>query len=286
MKSPRSRNTTFSRDHTREELTRYTIAKLQEIGVKPRRRLGQSFVVDPGLVGRLIELSAPSPDDVVLEIGAGLGTLTRALAMRCKKVYAVEIDGRLCSTLSELLNGSRNVEILCGDALKIEFPDFDKIVSNPPFSISSRLILRILGFNYQSATMTFQDEFASRIIATPGSRDYGRLTVSTQLRAQVLAHEVYPASSFFPEPETNARILELRRLGPQIDRGLQDELNSLLLHVFSQRRRKMARVLETYTRGIGKSVGEEVLRSIGEKRVFQLAPQEFLEIATALGRHA
>jgi len=261
---------------------RFTAIRLREIGIRPRRRLGQSFVVDPVLVRRLMELSELSADDVVVEFGAGLGTLTAALAMRCRRVYAIEIDSRLCSALSGLLRAQRNVEVICGDALKVELPPFDKVISNPPFGISSRLIFRILGLDFESATMTFQDEFASRISASPGSSDYGRLTVATQLRARVVAYERYPASSFYPEPETNARILELRQPAPQLDRGLQEGLNSLLLYAFSQRRRKMAKVLENYARGIGRRAGEDVLRSMGERRVFQLFPQEFLAIATSL----
>jgi len=283
MNSPRSRSTTSSQGRIR--LRRETIGKLRDIGVRPRRRLGQSFVLDPLLVERLVELGNINSRDVVLEIGAGLGTLTKALAVRCRKVYAVEIDKRLCSALPDLLRDHRNIETICGDALKVELPDFNKIVSNPPFSISSKLILKVLGSEFETAIMTFQDEFASRLSAAPGSKDYGRLSVSTQIRANVIAHEVYPPSSFYPEPEAEARVLEIIPRRPKLEPRSQEELDSLLRFLFSQRKRKVAKLLENYARRTGKRIENgERLGNVGERRVFQLSPHEFLDIAKALSQ--
>jgi len=285
MNSPQSRSTTSSPGRISDELRRATVGKLRDLGVRPRRSLGQSFVIDQALVERLIALGRIGPKDVVLEIGAGLGTLTKALAIRCRKVYAVEIDKRLCSALPDLLRDHRNVETICGDALEIELPDFDKIVSNPPFSISSKLIFRILEREFESAIMTFQDEFASRLIAAPGSRDYGRLTVSAQVRADIMAHEEYPPSSFYPEPETKARMLVIRPRRSQLDPRSQAELDSLLRYVFSQRRRRAAKVLGNYAEKIGKRIEDgHQLVMFGERRVFQLSPQEFMEIAKAMSQ--
>jgi len=285
MNSPRSRSTTFSQGRIREGLRRDTIGRLRDLGVRPRRGLGQSFVIDPLLVERLIALGGICSKDVVLEIGAGLGTLTKALAIRCRKVYAVEIDKRLCSALPSILRDHQNVEAICGDALKVELPDFNKMVSNPPFSISSKLILKILGWDFEMAIMTLQDEFASRLIAAPGSKDYGRLTVATQIRADVIAYEEYPPSSFYPEPGTKARILVLRPRGPQLDPRSQGELDSLLRYVFSQRRRKAVKILEAYARRTERRFGNgDQLATVGERRVFQLSPQEFLEMAKAMSQ--
>jgi len=282
MNSLQSRSTTSSQGHIREGLRRDTIEKLRDLGVRPRRRLGQSFVVDPSLVERLVELGNLNSRDVVLEIGAGLGTLTKALAIRCMKVYAVEIDKRLCSALPGILGDHRNIEAICGDALKVELPDFNKIISNPPFSISSKLVFKVLGREFETAIMTFQDEFASRLSAAPGSKDYGRLSVATQIRAKVMAHEEYPPSSFYPEPEAKARILEIMPRRPKLEPRSQEELDSLLRFLFSQRRRKVAKILENYARRTGRRIDRGRLVNIGERRVFQLSPQEFLDITKAL----
>ncbi len=281
MSSQRNRSTTFLQGSTVDRLRRETIWALRKNNVRPRRRLGQSFVIDPYFVARMLELSGACSDDTVLEIGAGIGTLTRALADRCKKVYAIEIDRRLCSVLRNLLVGNGNVEIICGNALKIELPPFQKIISNPPFNISSKLIFKILAKEFESVTMAFQDEFVSRLLAQPGSKEYGRLTVATRLRANVEAYEEFPTSSFFPQPKTKVRIIVMKPLGPRPDQKLLDELNNLLVYAFSQRRKLMARVLENYAYKIGKKIDNEVLKSIGDRRVFQIAPQEFLKMTLA-----
>jgi 16S rRNA (adenine1518-N6/adenine1519-N6)-dimethyltransferase len=230
----------------------------------------------------MIELSNVDSEDTVLEIGAGIGTLTKALAERCKKVYAIEIDKRLCSILSELISVYGNVDVICGDILKIELPKFQKIVSNPPFHISSKLLFMILTKEFQRVTMTFQDEFVSRLLANPGSKDYGRLTVATRLRAKIEAYEKYPSSSFFPNPKTKARIIVIKPQEPRLDLELSNELDNLLIYAFSQRRRLMKRVLENYAIKIGRVIDDELLNSIGNRRVFQIEPQEFLNITKAL----
>ncbi|MBO3802699.1 MAG: ribosomal RNA small subunit methyltransferase A [Candidatus Brockarchaeota archaeon] len=279
MSSQRNKSTTCLRGSSADRLRSETAEALRKSGVRPKRRLGQSFVIDPRFVSRMLELSAAGPGDTVLEIGAGLGTLTKALAGRCKKVYAVEVDERLCSALSSLLRGYGNVDVICGDALKVDLPAFDKIVSNPPFNISSKLIFRILSKEFESATMAFQDEFVSRLLALPGSREYGRLTVAAKLRVNVEAHEEYQTSSFFPQPKTKVRIIVMKPSGPKPDPGLLRELNDLLVYAFSQRRRIMSKVVMNYAKKTGKKIREEELRPIGGKRVFQVAPQEFLSLA-------
>ncbi|MGQ9514595.1 MAG: 16S rRNA (adenine(1518)-N(6)/adenine(1519)-N(6))-dimethyltransferase RsmA [Thermoproteota archaeon] len=282
MNSQQSRSIIYSQGHTVDRLRRETIEILRKKGLRPRRRLGQSFVIDQNLIDRMIELSDVSSKDTVLEIGAGLGTLTKALAERCKKVYAIEIDRRLCSVLSDRLSAYGNVYVVCGDALKIELPNFQKIVSNPPFYISSKLLFRLLTREFQRATMTFQNEFVSRLLASPGSEDYGRLTISTRLRADVEAYEEYPTSSFFPQPKTKARIIVMKLREPRLDLGLSGELDRLLVYAFSQRRRMMRRVLEHYAINIGRRIDNELLNSFGDRRVFQIEPQEFVNIAKAL----
>jgi 16S rRNA (adenine1518-N6/adenine1519-N6)-dimethyltransferase len=284
MNSRRSRSTTSSPDLTRARLGRKTIEALRVLDVRPSKRLGQSFVIDPMLVDRLIELSGVSTGDVILEVGAGLGTLTEALADRCRKLYAVEVDKRLCSALHDLFGGRANVNVMCGDVLRIKLPSFQRVVSNPPFSICSKLIFRLLENDFENATMTLQAEFASRLLAAPGSRDYGRLTVATHLRADVVAHEEYPASAFYPQPKTKARIVELVPRGPKLDARLQLGLNSLLIYAFSQRKRRMETVLRSYAESTGGSArGWRPPEPIRDKRVFQLEPQEFLDTARALG---
>ncbi|MEM2419256.1 MAG: 16S rRNA (adenine(1518)-N(6)/adenine(1519)-N(6))-dimethyltransferase RsmA, partial [Candidatus Hadarchaeales archaeon] len=173
---------------------------LQRRGIRPSKRAGQHFLVVEDVLRRMVEYAELSPQDTVLEIGAGIGNLTTLLAERAGKVLALEKDRRLLPVLRERLSGYDNVELMNVDFLKAELPPFNKVVSNLPFQISSEATFRLLGMKFELAVLTYQREFARRLVASPGSEDYGRLTVAVGMRAEVeLMEEVSPAC-FFPPP--------------------------------------------------------------------------------------
>ena len=127
----------------------------------------------------MISYASVTEDDVVLEVGAGLGFLTQLLSHECKRVIAVEVDPKLITILREQLHGLQNVDLTEGDILKVSVPSFNKVVSTPPYSISSPLLFLLLERKFECAVLTFQKEFAERLAAYVGSKDYGRLTVTT-----------------------------------------------------------------------------------------------------------
>ncbi|MCD6478379.1 MAG: ribosomal RNA small subunit methyltransferase A, partial [Candidatus Diapherotrites archaeon] len=145
--------------------------------------------------------------DKVLEIGAGTGFLTRELCKHCK-VFAVEIDEVLCELLGKELTHV-NVEILCGDFLKIELPDFNKVVSIPPYHISKKIMFKLLRHGFELAVLVFQDEFAEKLVAQPGFPQYSALSVLCQYKTEPNIIGTIGPGSFFPKPKAKSAIIRL-----------------------------------------------------------------------------
>ena len=147
---------------------------LDSLGIRPKKSLGQHFLVDSRVALRHVGHAAIGSSDTVLEIGPGLGILTRLLAERARHVVAIEADRRFAAYLRESLP---DVEVIEGDALAIEWPRFDVMASNLPYQISSPLTFRLLGEPFRRAVLMYQWEFARRMIAKPATADYSRLSV-------------------------------------------------------------------------------------------------------------
>lgn len=246
-----------------------------------RRRLGQHFLADRAAAVRMVSISSVGPSDVVLEVGAGLGLLTSEIASRARRVVAVEKDPRLVIGLRNMFSENNNVEIVPGDVFKIDLPEFNKVVSTPPYSISSRLLFYLLRYDFEVAVMTFQSEFAKRLIAPCSSPEYGRLTVMANLRAAVTLHDEVPKTAFTPPPRVNSRIVEIRHR-PSPVQGLQEELiEQLVREFFSQRRRLTRKVLSQFIKRSHPSARLAMVANNGllEKRVYQLTLEDFVRIA-------
>ncbi|MEM4662829.1 MAG: 16S rRNA (adenine(1518)-N(6)/adenine(1519)-N(6))-dimethyltransferase RsmA [Candidatus Diapherotrites archaeon] len=190
------------------------LAELNDLFVKyrirPKKKLGQHFTIREEVIKELVELAELKSDDKVIEIGAGTGFLTRELASKCI-VYAVECDEELCELLREELKGL-NAFILCGDFLKLSLPEFNKIVSIPPYGISKKIMLKILKYNFECAIMVFQEEFAEKLTALPGFPSYSAITVFTQYKADIELKAKVSASSFFPKPKSDSVIVKITPL--------------------------------------------------------------------------
>ena len=186
--------------------------RLRAEGIRLRRRYGQHLVLDTSLLQRMVDYAGVSERDRVLEVGAGVGNLTLLLARRAGEVIAVERDPRLASLLRKVLEeeGCGNVRVLQGDALRLSLPPFNKVVSNLPYSLSSDLTFRLLELGFEVAVLMYQLEFARRLVAPPGSRDYGRLTVSAFRRVEVELLEEVPPSAFFPPPRVRSAVVRMR----------------------------------------------------------------------------
>ncbi len=180
----------------------------------PKKRLGQCFLIDHNIVRKIVAAAALRPHEPALEIGPGRGILTRALCKQARRVLAIEVDRSLGATLEEVLAGCTNVEIHFGDALDYPYEGLAPgtvVVANLPYNISSPLLFRLLEAHRQIDRMVLmlQTEVARRLVARPGTKDYGILSVLTQYRAvPSLAFHV-SASCFRPRPAVGSTVVVL-----------------------------------------------------------------------------
>jgi len=252
---------------------------LRLYGFFPKKRLGQNFTVDLDIMQRLMSHASLTKDDVVLEVGAGFGFLTQLLSSKCKKVVAVEVDPPLVSFLRKQLQSLQNVELIEGDILKVSLPFFNKVVSTPPYSISSPLLFRLLERNFDSAVLIFQKEFAERLAASVGTKDYGRLTVTIYYRADVELLDYVPRTMFYPPPDVDSLIVRLKPRAPPFHVKNEAIFFELVRTLFTQRNKKVrnALILFLRKRELSREDAVELADSIvySSKRVRELAPEDF-----------
>lgn len=266
----------MERPRTSKELLKWTLEALRSRGLRPRKRLSQSFVVDMRLIEEV--LAKVERGDIVAEIGCGLGNLTMYLLDKAGRVVCVEIDERMLRALSSSLNKAI-VLAVNGDA-RDSIPLCDTVVSNVPYHIVSDIIVAISRENaVKKAVLTVQKEVAERLAAKPGGRSYGRLTALVNALFDIELGGVYPPSSFYPRPKVYSQVVVLRRKRAYDERICK--LEQLTRILFNQRRRVAYRVLQ---RGMGLS--EEELSAakgvVGDLRVYELDADRLLKLVEVL----
>ncbi|MCL1905248.1 MAG: 16S rRNA (adenine(1518)-N(6)/adenine(1519)-N(6))-dimethyltransferase RsmA, partial [Methanomassiliicoccaceae archaeon] len=180
---------------------------IEERGIVPRKSKGQNFLTDERVALRHVNFASIEPGDRVLEVGPGLGMLTEKLLDVCGNVTAIEVDAALADYIDERF-GNR-LELMRGDALDVEWPAFDRFVSNLPYSISTPVIFKLLTYGFKKAVVMVQKEFAERMVAHRGEVDYSRLTVNIFYRADCRILENVPASRFRPRPKVDSALVEI-----------------------------------------------------------------------------
>jgi len=223
----------------------------------------------------------------VLDIGAGLGFLTRFLADKCKAVLAVESDSRLVRVLREQLGDLPSVKVIEGDVLKVQIPQFNKVVSIPPYHISSSLLLWLFNKNFECAVLIFQKEFANRLVASVGSGDYGWLTVFAYYHVEVELLDEVLRWMFYPQPEVDSIFVRLKLKKPPPFR-LKNEavFKRLVQALFTQRNRKVRNAVLPFVKSTQVTNAENVVKladslPFHSKRVRELAPEDFGALANA-----
>ncbi len=202
------------------------------------KKMGQHFLIDSRVLKRIVEYSGAGKKDLILEIGAGTGNLTAALAAKAKKVYAIELDYELAVNLERQFSGT-NVAVIKGDALKLKFPEFNKAVANLPYYISSDLTFKLLQHRFELAVLMYQKEFAERMVAQPKSEHYGRLSVTAQHRASIEILEIVPKNAFQPVPEVDSAIVRLKPKKPDYEVTNEAFFLKVVTACFSKRRKKL-----------------------------------------------
>jgi len=246
----------------------------------------QHFLIDKRILKRIVEYGRVNSSDTVLEIGAGCGNLTGELAEKAGKVIAVEIDAELAAGLS----GWKNVEVIVGDALKIEFPPFDKVISNLPYSISSPVTFKLLNHKFDLGILMYQYEYAKRMVALPGNKDYGRLSIAVQYHADVEIMETVPPGAFSTPPEVRSAIVEVIPRSPPYKVKDEDFFMRFITAAFSQRRKKLRNAILNNAALLGIEDIKEALKKLPgeliEKRAEVLSPEELAGLSDILSHDA
>jgi 16S rRNA (adenine1518-N6/adenine1519-N6)-dimethyltransferase len=260
---------------------------VSRVPVRPKKELGQHFLVDENIlrvIGRLADLSA---DDVVLEIGPGLGVLTSYLAPRVAHVHAVELDGSLEAALRERLSGAANVELRFGDALALDPESLEprprKLVANLPYNVATPLVVESLDGapSLQSWCVMVQREVADRFFAAPGTKDYGAVSVLVQLAARRTGFHPVARTVFRPPPNVDSALVAFARIeGP----GRPGDVGRVVTAAFAHRRKTLANSISLSGLASREQV-VETLRRAGRDpsvRAEALDPAEFVELTERL----
>lgn len=274
-----------------------TRAVLARFGFRPRHELGQNFLINPGIVDRMVAAAEIAPEEVVVEVGPGIGTLTRALAAAARQVLAVEVDARLLPILAFTLGAFGNVRVIQADVRRLSLGKLVqeggassfKLVANLPYYLTSAFLRQLLTGEpgCQLAVLTVQREVAQRLLASPGSKDYGVLTVAVAYFAEVKVVAQVGREGFWPRPEVASTVVRLvRRREPPVEVGDQALFFRVLRAAFAQRRKTL---LNSLVGGLGwpKELVHKVLVDEGiapARRAEDLSLAEFAALSRALGR--
>ncbi len=185
--------------------------------MQPKKKFGQSFLNSHMVAREIVRLADVSSQDRVLEIGGGLGMLTRWIAAEAGEIHVIEVDSGLVRALHDVARGFNNMHIIKGDALTVDIPHVNKVIANLPYSISSGITFRLLReVEFEIAVLMYQKEFALRLVAEPGTSEYSRLSVNVQYYAQVELLMDVSADMFYPVPAVDSTVVKItpRKDGP------------------------------------------------------------------------
>ena len=238
---------------------RNTVRRLMaSYGISFRHEFGQNFLTDPSVIEEIAAAAYPTEDCTILEIGPGIGTLTRALCERYRKVIALEIDRNLIPVLGETLADFDNVTVINADVMKTDLaellaPAFAEgdvaVCANLPYYITSPILMKLLESDlpFWGVTVMVQKEFADRLCAAPGGKEYGAITVSAAYRGSAEKILKVPADRFLPTPKVDSAVARLRLYGdlkPVVPRD-EELFFRTVRAAFGQRRKTLANALTT-----------------------------------------
>jgi 16S rRNA (adenine1518-N6/adenine1519-N6)-dimethyltransferase len=270
-----------------------TIEVLKRNGLATKKSLGQHFLIDDNVVGRILELAALTGDETVLEVGPGLGTLTVALCANAGAVVAVERDAQLLPVLSRTTAECSRLAVVQADAVTVEpnalsaaYGPPSALVANLPYGVAATVVLRFFQElpSLASATVMVQSEVADRMAASPGNKQYGSYTVKLRLLAAPAGRFTVPRSCFLPPPRVDSAVLRLERSPLATDPALLASAARLADAAFAQRRKTVRNSLRS-TLGCDSTALDEALERAGidgSLRAEMLAPQRFLALAETL----
>lgn len=265
------------------------------LGVRPTKQWGQNFVVDANTVRRIVRAGEVTADDVVVEVGPGLGSLTLALLEQARRVVAIEVDPRLAEALPETVatmapGRSADLEVVPADALRVTDlpgPPPTALVANLPYNVSVPVVLHLLETfpSIERVLVMVQLEVAERLAAAPGSKTYGVPSVKAAWYGDVSLAGTVSRSIFWPVPNVDSGLVRLTRREPPASEASREEVFACIDAAFAQRRKTLRAALKGWA---GSAVAaEEALRAAGvdpQARGEQLSVEQFAAVASARTR--
>lgn len=275
-----------------------TIEVLKKYDFKFQKKFGQNFLIDTGVLERIIREAEIGDSDCVLEIGPGIGTMTQYLCESARQVIAVEIDKNLIPILKDTLSSYNNVEIINEDILKVDIKALCdtynegkpvKIVANLPYYITTPIVMGLLESNVpvESITIMVQKEVAERMQCAPGSKEYGALSLAVQYytKPEIVAN--VPPNCFMPRPNVGSAVIRLTRYNePPVEVDNAVHMFRLIRASFNQRRKTLANGIANGGLGYSRDRVEEALISMGLTKTVRgetLSLKQFADLSNILG---
>ena len=278
-----------------QSLSKTTKNILNQHGIKLNKNLGQNYLIDRNKRDQIINFGNLNKKDVVLEIGTGIGTLTLEIAKKAGKVIAIEQDTNIANILRERLKEEKidNVELINDDALNVDFPKFNKIISNLPYQISSPITFKFLNYDFDLAILMYQKEFAMRMNGRVGTKDYSRLSAMLYFKCDVDTLTDVSSESFIPKPKIDSTVVKLT---PKENKIAKDEFkvySNFTKALFQHRNKKIRNALIDSRHIICKldkkemkekinSIESEKLNEYLKLRVIAIKPEEILFLSKEL----
>lgn len=251
--------------------------RLKKIGISATKGLGQNFLNDDSIAERIVDSANISSDEQILEIGPGLGILTNIIVKRAKRTILIEKDRAIAGYL-EGRYSDEDLEVIHGDVLEVDLPEFDKVVSNLPFNISSPVTFKLLEHDFYYGILTYQKEYADRMCADVGEDNYSRLSVMVSTFAEVKRLFNISKNSFYPPPKVDATVLKLVPREPQFELKYPEIFSDVVRELFNYRRKTIRNGLRN---GFDVDVKTDEI-PFGRKRVEKLSPKQISDLTTHL----
>lgn len=274
---------------------KYVKEILNRHGFRFSKSLGQNFLTDGNIVRNICQAGEVTKEDCILEIGPGLGTLTEELALNAKKVVAVELDESLLPVLEETLNRYNNIEVVHGDILKVDVNRLIdeklgggpiKVIANLPYYVTTPIIAKLIeeDLNIETITVMVQKEVAERIVASPGNKQYGSLSVFINFYTSPEIVMEVPRTVFMPQPNVNSAVvkLKLKKELPEVDKKL---FFKVVRSAFGKRRKTILNSLSSGELDLEKEDIKKVLERANissKKRAEDLKIEDFVKISKIL----
>lgn len=267
---------------------------LKDLNLHPRKSLGQNFLVNKKTLSKILSESSISSEDIILEVGPGLGILTSQLINQAKKVIAIEIDETLFEYLNTKFNDIQNLDLIKGDILEIDLPAHNKVVSNIPYSITGPLFEKLFfKKNAPEGILTIEKNIADRILYKDNYKNFSRITVSVNSFMEPVRHTTISKGAFYPRPKIDLSLLHLlpkKDLDPLLyDNDFRTFYLAYIAGIMPYKNKNIANAIHLFTKRYkDKPLNKEIIRQILEKKgmknqkVFELKIDQFVDLGKAI----